>query len=183
MKRASLWQIFAVFAKVGAFTIGGGYAMIPIIEKELCSRNWIGEDDIPDIVAIAQTAPGVLAVNMAVFSGYRLRGIKGSIAATIGAILPSFAIILAIAAFFTQFQNNTYVARAFQGIRPAVVALIAVPMIKMARRHNHNWWSWAISIGALVGIAFLKISPVLILLVTIVVAVAISSYNNKEGGR
>ena len=91
---ASLLEIFGVFAKVGAFTIGGGYAMIPIIQRELSSRGWIGDDELPDIIALAQSAPGVLAVNMSIFAGYRLRGVKGSIAATLGAVLPSFVAIL-----------------------------------------------------------------------------------------
>jgi chromate transporter len=81
-KKVSLWQIFWVFAKIGAFTIGGGYAMIPIIQAEMSRRGWIGDDDLPDIVALSQSAPGVMAVNISIFAGYRLRGIKGSIAAT-----------------------------------------------------------------------------------------------------
>ena len=102
----SLWQIFGVFAKIGTFTIGGGYAMIPIIENELKRRNWVNPEEIDDVVVLAQSAPGLLAVNMAIFSGYKIRGLKGSIAATVGAVLPSFIIILAIAMAFTSFKNN-----------------------------------------------------------------------------
>ena len=99
----SLWKIFGVFAKIGTFTIGGGYAMIPIIEDELKRRNWVNPEELDDVVVLAQSAPGLLAVNMAIFSGYKIRGLKGSIAATVGAVLPSFIIILAIAMAFTSF--------------------------------------------------------------------------------
>ena len=97
---ASLWQIFLVFAKIGSFTIGGGYAMIPLISDEIIKRKWLPEEELPDIIALAQSAPGVLAVNMAIFTGYKIRGVKGSIAATLGSVLPSFLIILLIAMLF-----------------------------------------------------------------------------------
>ena len=131
-KKVSLWQIFWVFAKIGAFTIGGGYAMIPIIQAEMSRRGWISDDDLPDIVALSQSAPGVMAVNISIFAGHKLRGIKGSIAATLGSITPSFLIILGIAMFFTAFKDNPYVERAFKGIRPVVISLIAVPMVDLA---------------------------------------------------
>ena len=117
-KRVPLWQIFAVFAKIGAFTIGGGYAMIPLIQAELSRRGWLPEEELPDIVALSQSAPGVMAVNISIFAGHRLRGVRGSLAATLGSILPSFLIILAIALFFTAFRDNPWVERAFKGIRP-----------------------------------------------------------------
>lgn len=131
---ASLWQIFGVFAKIGTFTIGGGYAMIPVIEEELKKRGWVDESEIEDVVVLAQSAPGLLAVNMAIFSGYKIRGLKGSIAATIGAVLPSFIIILAIAMVFTSFKENVIIQRIFQGIRPVAVALILVPAVSMAHK-------------------------------------------------
>ena len=109
----SLWRIVAVFAKIGAFTIGGGYAMIPLIEAEMRRRNWISEEDMPDIIVLAQSAPGILAVNMAIYSGYRLRGIKGALAASLGAVLPSFVIILAIAMVFSEWKELPAVEAAF----------------------------------------------------------------------
>ena len=117
-EQVSLMEIFGVFAKVGAFTIGGGYAMIPIIQREMNSRGWIGEDELPDIIALAQSAPGVLAVNMSIFAGYKLRGVKGSIAATLGATLPSFVTILLIAILFSSFKDSPVVIRIFQGYTP-----------------------------------------------------------------
>lgn len=155
--------------------------MIPIIQREMTSRGWMSEEEIPDIVALAQSAPGVLAVNMSIFAGYKLRGVKGSIAATLGSITPSFLIILAIAMVFANFKDNPVVISVFKGIRPAVVSLIAVPMINMARKNNHTWWAWCISIGAMVAVAFLAFSPIYILLVTIILALGISFYRqNKE---
>ena len=178
-KKVSLWQIFAVFAKIGAFTIGGGYAMIPIIQDEMARRGWISEDELPDIVALSQSAPGVMAVNISIFAGYRLRGIKGSLAATLGSITPSFCIILAIAMLFTSFKDNPWVVKAFKGIRPVVIALIAVPMLNMAKKCCKAWWAWALAVAALVLVAFLNVSPIYILLVVIVVFFGITWYREK----
>lgn len=186
MKKASLRELFSVFAKVGAFTIGGGYAMVSIIEKEVVSRGWISEEEFPDILAIAQSAPGLLAVNISIFAGHRIRGARGAVTATVGCCLPPFLIILAIAMFFSGYQDNVYVMKVFKGIRPAVVALIAVPMIKMARRSNKSWWAWALTAAAMCLVAFLHVSPVYILLVTIVIAVAVNvsiEHNRKKEGR
>ncbi len=166
----SLWQIFLVFTKIGAFTIGGGYAMIPLVQKELEKRGWLSSEELPDIIALAQSAPGVMAVNMAIFAGHKMHGFKGSVAATLGTILPSFLIILAIAALFTSYGDNPVVIRIFKGIRPVVVSLIAVPMINMARKNNKTWWAWLISILSLVLVAFLDFSPIYVLLVLIVLA-------------
>ena len=179
-QKISLWQIFGVFAKIGAFTIGGGYAMIPIIQEELGRRGWISEDELPDIVALSQSAPGVMAVNISIFAGYRLRGIKGSVAATLGSITPSFLIILLIAMVFAGFRDNPVVERIFKGIRPAVIALIAVPMVKMAKKGNKTWWAWLLSAASLVLVAFLNISPIYILLVVIVIALALTYFREKE---
>lgn len=168
----SLWNIFLVFAKIGSFTIGGGYAMIPLIRDELVKRGWLSEEELPDIVALAQSAPGVLAVNMSIFAGYKMRGLKGSIAATLGSALPSFLIILMIAMLFTGYQDNPVVIRIFKGIRPVVVSLIAVPMINMARKGNKTWWAWLISFVVLFLVAFMNFSPIYILLVLIVLALS-----------
>ncbi len=178
---ASYWQIFLTFAKIGAFTIGGGYAMLPIIQNEIINKGWLKEDDFTDIVALAQSAPGLLAVNISIFTGHKLRGTKGSIIATLGSILPSFLIILAIAMVFSDFQNNPTVIKIFKGIRPVVVALIAVPMINMARSSNRTWWAWLLSASTLALVAFLNVSPIYILLTIIITAAAIAKY--REGGK
>lgn len=177
-----LWKIFCVFAKIGAFTIGGGYAMIPIIRDELVKRGWLTDEELPDIIALAQSAPGVLAVNMSIFAGYKMRGTKGSIVATLGSILPSFLIILLIAMLFAGYKDNPVVVRIFKGIRPVVVSLIIVPMINMARKGNKTWWAWLISAVTLVAVAFLGFSPIWILLVLIVLAVLFTMHKERRAG-
>ncbi len=160
-------QIFSSFAKIGAFTIGGGYAMIPLIQKEVVEKKrWIDEEDFMDVLAISQSAPGLLAVNISIFLGYKLRGIKGSTVATLGSVLPSFLIILLIAMFFTGYQDNPVVIKIFKGIRPVVVALIAVPVVNMAKKAKLNIYTGTFAVATALLIAFLKVSPLYILLVT-----------------
>ena len=179
-EKATFLKIFLIFAKIGAFTIGGGYAMIPLIQNEMVRRGWLEEKEFPDLIALSQTAPGILAVNISIFVGYKLRGTKGSIVATLGSILPSFLIILIIAIAFTGYQDNPVVVRIFKGIRPVVVALIAAPMVKMAMTNNRKWWHWLIMLSALAMTAFLGISPIYIMLCVIVLAAAVTIYNDKR---
>lgn len=169
-------KIFTCFAKIGAFTIGGGYAMIPIIQKEVVDKNkWIGEQDFLDVLAISQSAPGILAVNISIFLGYRLKGVKGSIAATLGSTLPSFLIILLIAMFFTGYQDNPTVISIFKGIRPVVVTLIAAPMINMAKKAKLNIYTGTLAAITALLIVFLKVSPVYILLVVGVIFISMTA--------
>lgn len=177
---ASLKELFLVFMKIGAFTIGGGYAMIPLIKNELDKRKWIGEDELPDIIALAQSAPGILAVNVSIFAGYKIKGLKGSIAATLGSILPSFLIILAIAMAFTNFKDNPTVISIFKGIRPVVVALIASPMISMARKSDNTWWAWCITGASLLAVSFLSVSPIYIILTVLVLSVAVVKLRERR---
>ncbi len=184
VKTASLWQLFGVFAKIGAFTIGGGYAMIPLIQRELSSRGWISDEELPDIVALSQSAPGIMAVNISIFAGYRIRGLKGSLAATLGAVMPSFIIILAIAMVFSGFKDNPVVVSIFKGIRPVVIALIAVPMLNMAKKSCKAWWAWALAALSLLMVAFVGISPIYILLAVIIVSFSYTYIKmKKEAGR
>lgn len=157
-------QAFSVFFKIGAFTIGGGYAMVPLIEDEVVNRRkWIAKDDFIDLLAIAQSAPGILAVNISIFVGYRLRGIRGSIITTLGTILPSFLIILAIALFFHNFKDNALVEKIFKGIRPAVVALIAAPTFSMAKSAQINRYTLWIPVVSALLIWLLGFSPIWII--------------------
>lgn len=176
----SLWQIFLVFAKIGAFTIGGGIPMIAAIKTELVERNWLNDEDFIDIITLAQTAPGLFAVNISILTGHRLRGTKGSVVATIASCLPPFLIILMVAMFFTNFKDNEYVIKAFKGIRPVVVALIGVPMIDMIKATKMRWWSWVIVISSMTLVCFLKVSPVYILICVIVMALFISWYKERR---
>jgi chromate transporter len=176
----SLWKIFSVFAKIGAFTIGGGIPMIAAIKSELVEREWLKDEDFLDIITLAQTAPGLFAVNISILTGHKLRGTKGSVVATIASCLPPFLIILMVAMFFTAFQDNQYVLRAFKGIRPVVVALIGVPMIDMIKATKMRWWSWLIVVSSMTLVCFMKVSPIYILICVITVAAFVSWYRNKE---
>lgn len=142
MNTSSYWRLFATFFKIGAFTFGGGWAMISIIEREIVDKyHWIERDDFLDLLAIAQSMPGILAVNIATSVGDKLRGARGSMVAAAGTILPSFLIILAIAIFLTPdiIKNNRVVSAIFMGIRPAVVALIIAPVITSAKAAKLKW--------------------------------------------
>jgi len=135
-------QLFATFFKIGAFTFGGGWAMISIIQREIVEKHhWIEQEEFLDLLAVAQSMPGILAVNISTVIGDRLRGLRGSIAASLGTILPSFLIILVIAIFLTPdtIKNNAVISRIFKGIRPAVVALIIAPVLTTARSAGITW--------------------------------------------
>lgn len=143
------FQLFLTFFKIGAFTFGGGWAMISIIEKEIVDRHgWLSREEFLDQLAIAQSLPGILAVNISVAVGDKLRGFKGSITAALGTILPSFLIILVIAIFLTPdlIKTNDTVSRIFMGIRPAVVALIIAPVITSAKAAKISWRTVAIPV-------------------------------------
>lgn len=142
-------RLFLTFFKIGAFTFGGGWAMISIIEKEIVDKHrWIDRGEFLDLLAVAQSLPGILAVNISVAVGDRLRGMKGSVWAALGTILPSFMVILTIAVFLTPdlIKSNPVVGRIFMGIRPAVVALIVAPVISSARAARISWRTIAIPV-------------------------------------
>lgn len=136
------WRLFLTFMKIGAFTFGGGWAMISLIEREVVDKNhWIDREEFLDLLAISQSLPGILAVNISVSVGDKLRGLKGSLFAALGTILPSFMIILLIAIFLTPdiIKENRVVSSIFMGIRPCVVALIVAPVITSARAAKISW--------------------------------------------
>ena len=176
----SYWQIFLVFAKIGAFTIGGGIPMIAAIKSELVERKWMNDEDFIDIITLAQTAPGLFAVNISILTGYKLRGTKGSVVATIASSLPPFMIILIVAMFFTTFKDNEYIIKAFKGIRPVVDALIGVPLISMIKATKMRWWSWILMVSSLILVCILNFSPIYILLCVIVAAAFISWWRDRE---
>ncbi len=127
-------QLFWVYLKIGTFTIGGGYAMLPLIEREVVDKHhWIDAKEFVNMIALAQAAPGLIAVNSAIFIGWKIYGWKGIVATMLGAVLPSFIIILIVAILFKEIQHNPTVEAIFKGVRPAVVALIAAAVIRMAK--------------------------------------------------
>jgi len=158
--------LFTTFFKIGIFTLGGGYAMIPLIEEEVVNKKqWASKEELLDLIAIAQSCPGVFAINIAIFIGYKLRKVKGAVATAFGTALPSFLIILAIAIFFAAFKENKVIAAMFRGIRPAVVALIAVPTFRMAQQAKIGWTNCWIPVVSALAIWLLGVSPIYIIII------------------
>ena len=159
------FELFTTFFKIGLFTLGGGYAMIPMIEQAVVERNhWLKSEEMVDLIAIAQSCPGVFAVNISIFVGNKLLGTRGALMAALVTVLPSFLIILAIAMFFHSFQDNRVVAAIFRGIRPAVVALIAAPVFTLARKAGVTLRTVWIPVVAAGLIWLFGVSPVLVIL-------------------
>ncbi len=158
-------SLFITFLRIGLFTLGGGYAMLPLIEADVVEkRRWIEKDMFLDLVAIAQTCPGVFAINISIFVGNKVTGTRGAISAALGTTLPSLVIITLIAMFFREFQDVPWVAAIFAGIRPAVVALIAVPTWNMARKAQISFLNCWIPIVSALLIFALGVNPIYIIL-------------------
>lgn len=159
-----LHELFWSFFKIGTFTIGGGYAMIPLMEKELVDRRgWLSKEDFLDVLSVAQALPGIFAANVATEVGNRLRGTRGAVSAVVGNILMPILFILALAMFFREFRDNRVVESIFKGIRPAVVALIAAPVFKMAKVSKVSRRNFWIPLLAAVLIWAFGVSPVLVI--------------------
>ncbi len=156
--------LFLTFVRIGMFTIGGGYAMIPLIEREIVRRGWMEREEFVRMFAVTQSLPGVFAVNISIFVGYKLKRFWGSVVCALGTILPSFVIILLIALFFRRFQDNPYVIRIFNGIRPAVVALILVPCLSAAKAIRMSRMELLVPLVAALLIWKWGVSPVWIVL-------------------
>lgn len=153
--------------------------MIPLIEAEVVVRHkWLTREQLLDLIAVAQSCPGVFAVNIAIYIGYQLRGFKGALSAALGCTLPSFLIILAIAVGFHQFQDNPVVERIFRGIRPCVVALIAVPVITMAKAARITWTNAWIPIVAALLIYLLGVNPIYIILAALLTGYLLGRFSN-----
>lgn len=177
-----LHTIFLSFFKIGLFTFGGGYAMLPLIERELIDkRRWIEQKEFLDLLTLAQSVPGPIAVNTSVFVGYKVRGLGGAIAALLGAVLPSFVIILAIALFFADVRQNPVVDAAFKGMRPAVVALIIGPVISLAR--GMHWAMFIVIAAAALAIWGLNWSPIWVLVGAALLGIAWELFIVKKKGK
>ena len=163
MKR--LLEIFAVFFKIGLFTIGGGYAMLPIIQKEVVeTKGWMDDEEFLDAISLTNSLPGPLAINAATFVGYRVCKVKGALAAVLGAASPSVIIILAVAMVFSNLTEYPVVQHIFDGIRPAVVALILYAVIKLAKSAKiTEYFNWLIALAALAAIAVFGLHPIVVI--------------------
>ena len=178
------WQLFYTYLKIGTFTLGGGYAMLPLIQREVVDRKgWIDEEEFLNMIALAQAAPGLIAVNSAIFIGWRIGGWKGVCGAVLGAVLPSFFIILGIAILFQDYKELPAVEAVFKGIRPAVVALIAAPLFKMAKSAKISWLTALIPVTAALLIWLGHVNPVWVILATIIITLCsiwLSSYRSSK---
>ena len=163
-KFKNLWKIFISFFKTGLFTFGGGYAMIPLIQKEAVEKNkWVSDDDILEIIAISESTPGPISVNAATFIGYRVAGFWGAFCGTFGLVIPSFTIIFLISSFLRTIQGNQIIENAFWGIRASVIALIINALFKMYKQVNKSFWSYFIMIIALILTTFFKVNAILVI--------------------
>lgn len=160
-----LIKLFTIFFKIGAFTFGGGYAMIPLIQEEIVNKNeWIEEEEFLDIIALAQSIPGALAINTAAYIGYKKFGLRGAVIACLGAVLPSFFIILFIAKFLIGSINKDLMEKIFKGIRPAVVSLILVAVIKLKKGVKKTTFSYVVVIATVILITVFKVHPIFIII-------------------
>ncbi|MBQ5320515.1 MAG: chromate transporter [Oscillospiraceae bacterium] len=174
------FTLFLTFLKIGAFTFGGGYAMIPLIQKEVVEKKkWITDEDILEIVAIAESTPGPIAINSATFVGFRVAGFWGAFFATLGVVLPSFVIILIISYILNEFQSIEAVKYAFNGIRAGVLALILKALYTMYKKCPKGLASYIVMAGAFIATAFLNV-PILAVIIACALFGLISSYIAKR---
>ena len=174
-------QLFFTFMRIGAFTLGGGYAMLDMIESAVVNkRRWINKDEFWDMITVVQMLPGVFAVNTALYTGYKIKGVQGAAAACLGAVIPSFVIILLIAAFFLDYKSNPVVERVFKGIRPCVVALILSPSIKMLKNSKLTPKTIAIPLLTVLISLLFNASPVYIIMLSLVACVGTAYYQQRK---
>lgn len=164
-----LLRLFGVFFRIGLFTFGGGYAMLPILQEEIANkRAWAREDEILDYYAIGQCTPGIIAVNTATFIGYKRKGVIGAIVSTIGIVSPSIILISIIANFFKEFQDYKMVQYAFNGIQVVVIALIAITVINMYKQSVKDNLGIIFFLLAFLTVGLFKISPIIIIIASAV---------------
>lgn len=181
--KISLWQLFITFFKVGAFTIGGGMAMIPIIRKEMVEKQkWVDDKKIVDIFAISQSLPGVIAINSSMYIGYELAGIPGLLVSALGVTLPSFIIILVIAFFLSSIGGNVYLNKFFFGIRSAVVPLILLSAVKLSKSAIKDKFGIIIAVLSIIATLFFDIDVVFIVLFSGLIGYMYYIYNDKLKG-
>jgi chromate transporter len=177
-----LFTMFISFFKIGAFTIGGGYAMLPLMEQEFVERKkWVEPVEIVDVFAVAQSLPGVIAINASIYIGYKADRIRGALVAALGVILPSFLVILGIAAVLLKFQENLWVQKAFAGVRAGVTALILLSGIKLGKAILKNRTAWIIGIGAFLLLLVGKVQAVVVILASGLVGLGVY-IAQKRGG-
>lgn len=180
-KLKELLKLYYVFAKIGTFTIGGGLAMMPMMERELIEKKgWITEDDLLDYYAIGQSTPGIVAVNVSTFVGYRQQGIIGGVFATLGMVTPSLVIIMILAGLINSISDYPYVQKALSGINVAVAALLTHVIVKFATKTIKNIWNAISMIAAFVLVYFFKVQSFWIIICAIIIGIIISLKKVKK---
>jgi chromate transporter len=177
-----MFQIFWTFFKIGPVTFGGGYAMIPLIEREVVhKKKWVKIEDVTDVFALAESIPGAIAINSSTFIGYRIGGIKGAIAALLGVFLPTFFIVVLLSMIFLQIQDNPKIEAAFQAIRASIVALIVYAGYMIGKTAIIDKTTFMISFGSMAILLFLHIHPVLIILLGILLGILLVNIKQRFG--
>lgn len=183
-KMKTLWKLFSTFFKIGAFTFGGGHAMIPLIQREAVEKHgWVTDDDILEIIAIAESTPGPIAINSATFVGYRTCGFWGAMCATFGVVLPSFVIILVISGILEQFQQLKVVQYAFNGIRAGVLALLFKALYTMYKKSPKGIAAYIIMAGAFVLTVFTKLNMLIVILLCAIFGLVTASLAQRRAAK
>ena len=173
------FELFCSFLKIGVFTFGGGYAMIPIIQAEVITRKgWIKEQEFLDLLTLAQSAPGPISLNTAVFVGYKMYGYRGALSSLAGVVLPSFTILLLVAMFFSQIRSNPIVDAAFRGMQPIVVAIMLAPILGFTK--GMHWTLIALAAAITMVIWYFGVSPIYLLIAGAVAGLAWAATRGKE---
>lgn len=181
VKASIYFKLYFAFFKIGLFTFGGGYAMLPMLRREVVQKhNWATDEEMLDYFAIGQSTPGIIAINTSTFIGVRKAGVLGAITSTLGMVTPSLIIIMSIARFFEEFQNNEYINSAFTGIRVIVVVLILNAVIRMGKKSIKNWLHVALFIAAFTIVYFTPISPIYVVVTSGLIGVLVQVMRRGE---
>lgn len=176
-------RLFLTFLKIGAFTFGGGYAMLPLMQQEVLNNNWMSEEDLLNFIAVAESTPGPVAINMATFIGVEKGGILGAVCATLGVVMPSFIVIMLVARFYSKYKNSFVVKGCLTGLRPVVVGLIASAIISLGMgvffpagislaAFDYSFFCSLAIFALVVFLAFKKVSPILLILISAALGIA-----------
>jgi len=179
----TLWKMFIIFFRIGAFTIGGGYAMLPLIEREVVdNQKWVTREEIVDVFAVSQSVPGVIAINSSMFIGYKVAGFTGLVTAALGVILPSFLTILGIAYLLFNISNNIYLEKAFTGVRAGVTGMIALSAIKLGKKAVSGKLGKIIAVSSFIGVVVLDINAMWVILAGGIVGLLFFGFRSAKIG-
>lgn len=176
------WNLFTCFFELGLFTIGGGMAMVPLMQEKVCEeRHWMTDEEVLDCIAVCQSLPGVVAINMATYIGYYKKGLKGALVSTFGVLLPSFVIIILVVSILKSIEQNSYVKGALEGIKAAATGLIAFAAYKMSKQTLTGIFQWIMAAFALLLVAFLKVSAVYVIIAGILAGEIYCTIKSAKG--